>query len=45
MKLKIIKKFTPCPIDDGDELFPNGIFEFNITKMLSFIEKILINLF
>jgi hypothetical protein len=39
MKLKIIKKFTPCPIDDGDELFPNGIFEFNITKMLSFIEK------
>ena len=39
MKLKINKKFTPCPIDDGDELYPNGIFVFNITKMLSFIEK------
>lgn len=39
MKLKVNKKFTPCPIDDGDELFPNGIFEFNITKMFSFIEK------
>jgi hypothetical protein len=38
MKLKINKNFTPCPVDDGDELFPNGIFEFNITKILSFIE-------
>lgn len=38
MKLKLHKKFTPCPVDDGDELFPNGIFEFNITKILSFIE-------
>ena len=39
MKLKLNKKFTPCPVDDEDELFPNGIFEFNITKMFSFIEK------
>jgi hypothetical protein len=39
MKLKLNKKFTPCPVDDEDELFPNGIFEFNITKILSFIEK------
>ena len=25
-------KFTPCPIADGDELFPNGIFVFNSQK-------------
>ncbi len=35
MKLK--KNFTPPSFDDGDEFFPNGIFEFNITKLLSFI--------
>jgi hypothetical protein len=38
-KLKINKKFKPCPIDDGDELYPNGIFVFNITKMAEFIQK------
>jgi hypothetical protein len=38
-KLKVDKNFTPCPVTDNDELFPNGIFEFNITKMLEFIEK------
>lgn len=32
-KLKINRHFTACPIDDGDELYPNGIFVFNITKM------------
>lgn len=32
------KKFTPCPVDDGDELYPNGIFVFNITKMAQYIE-------
>jgi len=31
--LKINRHFTACPIDDGDELYPNGIFVFNITKM------------
>lgn len=30
--------FEPISIDDGDEFFPNGIFEFNITKMITFIE-------
>jgi hypothetical protein len=38
-KLKANEKFTPCPINKGDELFPNGIFVFNITKMLEYIEK------
>lgn len=37
-KLKI-KTFMPCPIDDEDELYPNGIFVFNITKMIEFIQK------
>ena len=32
------KDFTPPPLSEGDELFPNGIFEFNITKMLAYIE-------
>lgn len=37
-KLRIDNNFTPCPVDTGDELFPNGIFEFNITKMLKYIQ-------
>ena len=32
------KAFAPLPVDDGDEMFLNGIFEFNVTKMLVFIE-------
>ncbi len=35
--LRADKDFAPCRIDDGDEMFRNGIFEFNITKMLEFI--------
>jgi hypothetical protein len=30
-KLKVEKDFTSCPAAVGDELFPNGIFVFNIT--------------
>jgi hypothetical protein len=37
-KLKINKKFQPLPKDEGDEFFSNGIFEFNITKLLIFIK-------
>ena len=37
-RLKLDKAFAPLPVDEGDELFPNGIFEFNVTKMLAFIE-------
>lgn len=39
---KILKKdndFIPCPVAAGDELFPNGIFEFNITKMIDYIQE------
>ena len=37
--LKVDNDFTPCPVTIGDELFPNGIFEFNITKILEYIKK------
>jgi ParB-like nuclease family protein len=35
--LKVDADFTPCPVDDGDELFHNGIFVFNITRMREYI--------
>jgi hypothetical protein len=37
--MKIDDDFTPCSAATGDELFPNGIFIFNITKMLEYIQK------
>ncbi len=37
VKLKIDNDFTPCSVADGDEIFPNGIFRFNITKMREYI--------
>jgi len=38
-KLKLDENFTPCPTATGDELFPNGIFVFNITKMIEYIQE------
>jgi len=38
-KLKANENFIPCPINNGDELYPNGIFVFNITKMLEYIKR------
>ncbi|MFZ5799224.1 MAG: ParB N-terminal domain-containing protein [Thermodesulfobacteriota bacterium] len=38
-KLHVDKNFTPFPVHDDDELFPNGIFEFNITKLLEDIQN------
>jgi len=37
MLLKVDKDFVPSVIEGGDEYYPNGIFIFNITKMLGFI--------
>jgi hypothetical protein len=37
-KLKLDRAFEPCRIEDGDEIFRNGIFEFNITRLTAFIE-------
>ena len=36
-KMKLLKNFEPLPPDDGDEFYPNGIFEFNITKLIHYI--------
>jgi len=36
-KIKINHNFEPCKVDDGDEVYPNGIFIFNITKMYEYI--------
>ena len=38
-KLKADDNFTSCIINKGDELFQNGIFIFNITKMIEYLKK------
>ena len=37
-KMKADKGFTPYPVDDEDEMYPNGFFVFNITKMAEYIQ-------
>jgi len=37
--LKIDPDFIPCPAEEGDELFPNGIFVFNVTRMIEYIQE------
>jgi len=38
-KLKYNKNFKPCEASEGEEIFPNGIFEFNISKLLQHIKE------
>jgi hypothetical protein len=38
IKLKLNKSFQPCPLENGDEAYRNGIFEFNITRLLTFLD-------
>ena len=38
-KMKAKKNFQPLLKDVGDEFYPNGVFEFNITKLLIFIKN------
>jgi hypothetical protein len=38
-KLRLDKGFQPCPADPGDEIYPNGIFEFNITRLIVFVQE------
>jgi hypothetical protein len=38
IKLQLDRTFQPCPEAPGDELYPNGIFVFNITRLWAFIE-------
>lgn len=37
--LSIDKSFKPVSADAGDELYPNGFFEFNITKMSAYLRE------
>jgi hypothetical protein len=37
-RLRLNKRFQPCPIEEGDEFFANGIFEFNITRILALLD-------
>jgi len=39
-KLKLDRDFQPCPVEPGDEMYPNGIFEFNITRLLAFVQTL-----
>lgn len=36
-ELQLNPGFKPCGVEPGDELHPNGVFEFNVTRMLAFI--------
>jgi hypothetical protein len=38
-KLRLDKAFQPCSAEPGDEMYPNGIFEFNITRLLAFVQE------
>ncbi len=38
-KIKINPSFTPCEAKEGDEIYPNGIFQFNISRILEDIES------
>jgi hypothetical protein len=38
-KLRLDKGFQPCSAEPGDEMYPNGIFEFNITRLLAFVQE------
>ncbi len=33
-KIKLDKNYIPIPTNKGDEIYPNGIFNFNISRML-----------
>lgn len=35
--LRLDQGFCPCTVEPGDEFFANGIFEFNITRLLAFV--------
>ncbi|KFO68111.1 hypothetical protein ER57_06340 [Smithella sp. SCADC] len=37
--LSVNKNYVPSSDDDGDELYRNGIFVFNITKMIEYVCK------
>ena len=38
-RIKLNKKYVPLPAQDGDEIYPNGIFNFAISRMLEDISS------
>ena len=36
--LKLDKTFQPCPVADGEEVYRNGIFLFNISRILAHLD-------
>jgi hypothetical protein len=38
-KMKPDPDFTPCPVEEDDDLYHNGIFIFNITSIIEFITQ------
>ena len=36
-RLRRDPQFQPCATQPGDELYPNGIFEFNISRLIAFV--------
>jgi hypothetical protein len=37
-RLRRDKRFTPCAVEAQEEFYANGIFEFNITRLLAFLD-------
>lgn len=37
-KLRLDRKFQPCTPEVYEELYPNGIFVFNISRLLAFVQ-------
>lgn len=37
-RLKLDNAFQPCPVEEGEEVYTNGIFEFNVTRLLVFVQ-------
>jgi len=35
----MLEDFSPCSVKNGDEIFQNGFFAFNITRMVDFIHS------
>ncbi|WP_347548524.1 hypothetical protein ABFG93_13390 [Pseudalkalibacillus hwajinpoensis] len=42
-KIQMNKNYVPLPSDLGDEIYPNGIFHFNITRMVGHIHSGVLN--
>jgi hypothetical protein len=38
VQLRLDRGFCPCEAMGGDEIYPNGIFEFNVTRLLAYID-------